>query len=338
MKKSFLKKLKQAAAAVLSAAMVAGGMQGFGYGVNNVQAATELQPNTKLQSTNDNTHIGVSTDGQYTFGRSDSTAYVFGDASAHKGSNNWNGNSIPNQYSFNFAAIVDETHMENNTQGYSSSTASGDGGDPVVQTAYSGNSAKNWWLTYYAFGKPNKVGNLDDSPETLDASGAVDPVVTGYKSNNIEENTADFTPTNKAKIKTFNEKSLGVKKNGDVTVVSDGGTPKVEVRQELKSSDDGKWLIIEYTAYNMTDNNLDFMIGNHTDTQVYNHDGCPTIVTTQGVRGNTFEGLHMIANYMPNGSTPDAANRKYRFSNLDILTYLPGSDLDIGIKRRQSGQ
>ena len=147
MKKSFLKKLKQAAAAVLSAAMVAGGMQGFGYGVNNVQAATELQPNTKLQSTNDNTHIGVSTDGQYTFGRSDSTAYVFGDASAHKGSNNWNGNSIPNQYSFNFAAIVDETHMENNTQGYSSSTASGDGGDPVVQTAYSGNSAKNWWLT-----------------------------------------------------------------------------------------------------------------------------------------------------------------------------------------------
>ena len=335
MKKSFLKKLKQAAAAVLSAAMVAGGVQGFGYGVNNVQAATELQPNTKLQSANDNTHIGVSAGG-YSFGRSDSTAYVFGDATNHIGSNNWHlptNKQLKPQYAFNFAAIVDEAHMANNTQGYSSSATTDDGGNPIVQTAYSNGSAKNWWLTYYAFGKPNKVGNLDDSPETLDASGAVDPVVTAYASNGIEEQTATFNSNNESKLKTFNLKTGGVKKNGDVTEVSEGNQ-KVEVRQELKSSDDGKWLIIEYTVYNTKDSQTYFMIGNHTDTQVYNHDGCPTIVTTQGVHGSTFEGLHMIANYMPNGSNPDAADRKYRFSNLDILTYLPGSDLDIGIKRR----
>lgn len=49
MKKSFLKKLKQSTAAVLSAAMVLGGFQGFGTGVGVAHAyQTELEPNTAL--------------------------------------------------------------------------------------------------------------------------------------------------------------------------------------------------------------------------------------------------------------------------------------------------
>ena len=75
---------------------------------------------------------------------------------------------------------------------------------------------------------------MDDSPETLDASGAVDPVVTAYASNGIEEQTATFNSNNESKLKTFNLKTGGVKKNGDVTEVSEGNQ-KVEVRQELKS-------------------------------------------------------------------------------------------------------
>ena len=105
MEKSFLKKLKQATAAILSAAMVAGGVQGFGYGVSNVQAApvTELQPNTPLGNRNKNS-------GGYSFDGSDSTAYVFGNQP------NGGTNSISAQYTFNFAAILNETHKNNNTK------------------------------------------------------------------------------------------------------------------------------------------------------------------------------------------------------------------------------
>ena len=58
MKKSFLKKLKQSTAAVLSAAMVLGGFQGFGTGVGVAHAyQTELEPNEALMKGRPNTSL-----------------------------------------------------------------------------------------------------------------------------------------------------------------------------------------------------------------------------------------------------------------------------------------
>ena len=112
------------------------------------------------------------------------------------------------------------------------------------------------------------------------------------------------------------------KLNGQVTTITKpDSTGNVEVRQEYKTSSDGRFIILEYTVFNDSNNATDFNIGHETDTMVYNQDACPIIVTEQDGAGNTFEGLHMIAN---GGGT-------YQFTNFDVIAYTPNTATYAGI-------
>ena len=288
--------------------------------------ATVLTPNTSLNTASDT----VSKVGDYTFGSTDATAYTFGPGESATNAYYYRADR-PNQYifewnnhstfkTFNIAAVLKDSDRENNTKGYlENNYTSGRLVGSKVKTAYdqgyiSGfNSwgAFNSWNTYYGFGKPRADYGVNNPALAGSEPNALDPGVVTYIGKKPDTATiyggSDYSPS--PALTGSNLKLYKPSANGSVETLVDG-TKKVEVRQEVKPSDDGESILVQYTVYNAGTSNVDFMIGNESDTMLYNHDGSPIIV-------NGSDRLHMIAN----------AGNTYEFSTFDVKA--EGSDVRV---------
>lgn len=233
----------------------------------------------------------------------------FANGDLYASPNVWNTNS------FNIAAVIndDSTARSNNsTRGY----------DTTVRTAFE----KDYWATYYGFGEPRSDSDISSTsmtyldPRVLYESDGITPKGAYLQGHNFYENYP-VTLTDKGAVVTvttydgysvrkYMDDRVPVKLfpatyNGGVTQLQVPGKPagtKIEVRQEIKPDDDDKNLLVTYTVANTTGDPVKFMIGNESDTFLYNHDEAPILVTQSGKH------LHMMAN---NGD-------KYQLSDFDV--------------------
>jgi hypothetical protein len=304
--KKYKNAIKKIGAFTLALALTVSGLPNLG-GI--VAHATELDENTYLSGQPD--YSG------YQYIGSDASALVYGNAASHLGTNGGTAH-----YTFDLAAIVNEADKNNNTKGYSTSTQAGDPTTATLKTSY----GSNWFSAYYAFGKPYRVGAINDSfapgsqPGDNNSADRVDPIPTYDYSSPARGGISSATQQTNLPTQ-FNPTSAGARKNGQVTTIPNPAGGNVEVRSEYKTSSDGRFIILEYTVFNDSNNATDFNIGHETDTQVYNHDHCPIIATEQSADGDTFEGLHMIAN----------AGGTYQFTNFDVITYTPNRPIYNGV-------
>ena len=296
-KMNILKATKQLTAGVLSAAMIFTTAPYFG-GME-ARAATlpenlELLPDTDPANTpetpdrgdNDYSSIKVTAikgnnNKMYTFGNSESTVYGFG-YSTNSTNDVVNGSGTP--LTFNIGAIVSDDAAKNKTKGYNNYTtgAFNPSDVPTVKSAY----GSNWWYTYYGFG-----GSMFDSPAPTTT---VDPLAVFDTSG---APTSASAPT--ATYKSF----LPTRGNGGVTEVPvETGTGNIEVRTELRPTDDNENILLKYTVYNNSDTAQDFWIGNETDTMMYQTDQVPITISSN----NTH--LYM----------QDFSSNKYANSTFDI--------------------
>lgn len=113
--------------------------------------------------------------------------------------------------------------------------------------------------------------------------------------------------------------------------------PELEIKFEIKPSDDDRWIMMDYYIYNKdvdgtwqdagrTDGGRTVWFGSGSDTQIYNHDRCPLWATPKTGTGDKIEGVHGIAN----------SGGQYQFTSFDILSYSPDADLGLGIDKRDS--
>lgn len=240
--------------------------------------------------------------------------------------NVWNTNS------FNIAAVIndDSTSRSNNTRGY----------DTTVRTAFE----KDYWATYYGFGEPRSDSNISSNsmtyldPRVIYESDGITPKGAYLQGHNFYENYI-VTRTDKGVVSSrvafdghnnlikymddrFPVKLFPGTYNGAVTELQVPGKPtgtKIEVRQEIKPDDDDNNLLVTYTVANTTSDPVKFMIGNESDTFLYNHDKAPILVTQGGKH------LHMMANLsdsevqdLVNIGELDSNDNKYRLSDFDV--------------------
>lgn len=265
-KNNLIRKVKQTTAGLLTAAMV---LTGAPLGSMSAMAST-LPANADLLPTlppaypatghTDYSDIPVTRVGNYTFGNSNTTAYAFGPVQSST-------NSYSGFNSFNIGAITDTNSAKNNTKGYLSGNGDAYTSGTLSTAAVKSGWSTNWWNTYYAFGSETQV-----TPSSVT-----------YESDNITPHTAGAPAVSKTPFKPVG--------NGTVTEIAVPGgaaTDKIEVRMEVKPSDDNQTVLVKYTVYNPTGSHVDFWIGNESDTQVYHTDGCHIIVN----EGQTH--LHMM--------------------------------------------
>ena len=304
---------KRLLAGLLSFLMVATGLP-----LGEMDArASSLVPNTSLTDNGDRypyMHTDGSGNNSVSYGSSSSTGFTFQKMGAGLPLYNTNydpqdayilGNdmfsdNIGNTNSFNIAAVIDDSD--------STRSSTYKGYDTTVRTAF----GKDYWPTYYGFGKPRP--NDTDSSLTY-----LTPFIKYYSDGiTIDDVTLqgnDYAAflgmvglNQKWKVidpNTFPVKLFPASYNGGVTELDVPGKPsgtKIEVRQEIKPDDDDNNLLVTYTVSNTTNDRVDFMIGNESDTYLYNHDEAPILVTQGG------QHLHMMAN---NGD-------KYQFSDFDV--------------------
>ena len=304
---------KRLLAGLLSFLMVATGLP-----LGEMDArASSLVPNTSLTDNGDRYPYMETTgsgNNRVSYGSSSSTGFTFQKMGAGLPLYNTNydpqdayilGNdmfsdNIGNTNSFNIAAVIDDSD--------STRSSTYKGYDTIVRTAF----GKDYWPTYYGFGKPRP--NDTDSSLTY-----LTPFIKYYSDGiTIDDVTLqgnDYAAflgmvglNQKWKVidpNTFPVKLFPASYNGGVTELDVPGKPsgtKIEVRQEIKPDDDDNNLLVTYTVSNTTNDRVDFMIGNESDTYLYNHDEAPILVTQSG------QHLHMMAN---NGG-------KYQFSDFDV--------------------
>ena len=232
--------------------------------------------------------------------------------------NVWNTNS------FNIAAVIDDSDEARSDFDPSGTKK---GYDTTVRTAY----GMDYWVTYYGFGEPRSDSDISSismtylDPRVLYESDGITPKGAYLQGHNFHENypVVNPSPTNLlgdpgAVIRFANVDGNHVIKymddrvpvklfpatyNGAITQLQvPGKSEKIEVRQEIKPDDDDKNLLVTYTVANTTSDPVKFMIGNESDTFLYNHDEAPILVTQGGNH------LHMMAN---NGG-------KYQLSDFDV--------------------
>ena len=282
--------------------------------------ASSLVPNTSLTDNGDRypyMHTDGSGNNSVSYGSSSSTGFTFQKMGAGLSGRNTNYNpedtwqnpavgptengfplvsdSIMQKNSFNIAAVIHDESRGGSEKGY----------DTTVRTAY----GRNYWATYYGFGelRPNDTDTALtylDPYVTYDTDGFTP---TGASMQGNVQNVV-MTPTGRrAKYfdNTFPVKLFPATYNGGVTQLQVPGKPSgtnIEVRQEIKPDDDDKNLLVTYTVANTTGDPVKFMIGNESDTFLYNHDEAPILITQSGTH------LHMMAN---NGN-------KYQLSDFDV--------------------
>lgn len=343
---------KRLLAGLLSFLMVATGLP-----LGEMDArASSLVPNTSLTDNGDRypyMHTDGSGNNSVSYGSSSSTGFTFQKMGAgltgrrsnfdpagtyaaygqyaanhdlYASPNVWNTNS------FNIAAVIndDSTARSNNTRGY----------DTTVRTAFE----KDYWATYYGFGEPRSDSNISSNsmtyldPRVLYESDGITPKGAYLQGHNFHENYI-VTPTDKGVVSSrvtfdghnnlikymddrFPVKLFPATYNGGITELQVPGKPagtKIEVRQEIKPDDDDKNLLVTYTVANTTGDPVKFMIGNESDTFLYNHDKAPILVTQGGKH------LHMMANLsdaevqnLVNNWELDSNDNKYRLSDFDV--------------------
>lgn len=234
--------------------------------------------------------------------------------------------NIGNTNSFNITAVRNDSHdaRSDTEKGY----------DTTVRTSY----GLDYWTTYYGFGEPRQDGDSDASltipyltpyikydPDGITPRIAKLQGYTGYHPQAIGNNLK-VIDSNIFPIKLF-----PATYNGGITEIQIPGNSsnaKLEVRQEIKPDDDDNNLLISYTVFNPTNNRVKFMIGNESDTLLYNHDKAPILVTQNG------QHLHMMAN-LSNQEALDLYNLpSYRTDKLHSSdnTYRL-SDFDVKVKK-----
>ena len=230
--------------------------------------------------------------------------------------------NIGNTNSFNITAVRNDSH--------DARSGAEKGYDTTVRTSY----GLDYWTTYYGFGEPRQDGNSDASltipyltpyikydPDGITPRIAKLQGYTGYHPQAIGNNLK-VIDSNIFPIKLF-----PATYNGGVTEIQIPGNSsnaKLEVRQEIKPDDDDNNLLISYTVFNPTNNRVKFMIGNESDTLLYNHDKAPILVTQNG------QHLHMMANLsnqealvlynLPSNRTDKlhSSDNTYRLSDFDV--------------------
>ena len=109
-KNKLIRRLKQSAAGLLAGAMV---LTGVPLG-NITSQAAGLLPNTDLQVIPGSSNKYISNVSGFSYGSSDSTAFVFGPSSGHQGTNSGAGDT----FTFKFAGVTEASTRGNNTRGY----------------------------------------------------------------------------------------------------------------------------------------------------------------------------------------------------------------------------
>ena len=307
-KNNLIRKVKQGAAGLLTAAMV---LTGAPLGSFTSQAATVLQPNYQLYHNAPTTgHSGttpfkgipVVKDGSNTYGGSQGTAFVFGSATTGTNKNgNPGGVSIPSNYnSFNIGAIaVPGSENTSNHKGY----------DGSITSAYSDES--NWWTTYYGFGK-----TAEDTDSAHASYPVISPTVTSWDSGGLRPSVATLPSIgNMGVFKAGNDGDV-VKVDVPSTYKTAAGgtgtiTDKIEVRMEVKPTPDEQKILITWTGYNPNSYPVNFWIGAEADTMIAGTDTSPSVVSSNKTH------LHMMDYFNQGtgwtwsargGSNPAAAN------------------------------
>lgn len=318
MKFSKDKILKKISAVLLSASMVVG--QGV-TAIPAFAAVNELENNENLMDGRfrvdyQNRHFYETTGRtqwkNMSFGHTDSSAYFFGH------NTDTSTTQSEQQYSFNFYALKRAINNEpQNAEEEGAYISFNDG----LKTVYSTAS----WAYNYAFGKPEDV-----SPKVLQMNSNnvyIDKATTAEDDESGQRvwTMIPYRPVAHTDSGTSEPKL----KNGEVKIIKDPADSSVEVelKTSLKPSTDNKYIILEQVVYNRSNKEVDFNVGANADTQLYNHDGCPTIVTPMTNRGLAPEGLHQIANHPYDKG-------KYKYTNLDILTYHPDTKVNAGMQKR----
>ncbi len=331
-KNKLIKTIKQATAGLLAGAMV---LTGAPLGSMTANAAVLPPATSELSPAMPNNKVGVVMIGtnKYTFGSSDTTAYAFGNSSGHNGFSTDNAIPPSPNSGFNISGIVNEAHRSNNNKGYYDTDLSNSMPQPILKTGF-GNA---WWHGFYGFGKPkyiaNDNGSGDGNFKILDASSHIDITdnydaggkPTGNNSNFSYSNINVLVPVPNAE-------------NGQVHVVDDGNGNKVELRQEIKPSDDGQYIIVEYTAYNTSTNTVDIMVGHETDTELGNLDAVPIFITSHGKNGAELEGLHFHSNgWTGSGIGSDSGKNYQSFAAFDIYSTRVVNGVQLaGMEKRNS--
>ena len=302
-KNNLIRKVKQGAAGLLTAAMV---LTGAPLGSMSAWASV-LQPNYDLQVASDS--VGV--DGGTTYGSSDTTSYAFGDSSAKYGSDssvsNFESSTLgrASKSSFNLAAVIKKVASTDNKKGY----------DETLKTGY----GSSWWQSYYAFGSPKYIANSDGSGDAnfrlynthskIDNTGTYDAHTGQPNSTNSEFDNNNIKPL----------WETSTEKNGSVKELTDSNGNKIELRQEVKPSDDNQYILVQYTALNLSNNTVDFMVANEADTKLGNLDSVPIFVTSHGDRNAEFEGMHFDSNGYTNKPNGDLLNKGKNYQSFAIF-------------------
>lgn len=329
------KKIKQAIAMLLATGMVVTGLPTGGLEAK----ANVLTPNASIGASvpNDNSNKNFNKVGGFVYGSSDTTAFVFGNSQTpdnHIGTNG-DGGGGGDTFTFNIAGILDNAHRSNTSKGYYSSAAPSSPYDaPGLVSAYPNNVPCNWWHGYYAFGKPNRVGTdvqnkIGGSP--YEQTNPLDPVITGWGSNGVPTTSTWGASALRQPLHTGSPHE-----NGEVLYIDipNSGSPakKLELRQEVKPSDDGQYILVQYTVHNTSSSDVHFMVGNETDTQLGSQDAVPIMVTKHGA-GEKFEGLH-FQNSGGQGNSTSYSPDQTAFSIFDIIS--EGNNV-AGMNRRTDG-
>lgn len=286
-KNNLIRKVKQATAGLLAGAMVLTGAP-----LGNLTAmAAGLSPNSNLSPGDGHSNKWVSQVDGFTYGSSDSTTFAFGNASGHNSTDGYGARGGEDTFTFGLGGLKSSKDRTNNTRGYYPGATSVHTGAPGTRPDIFTQYGSNWWHGYYSFGKPYRIGT-DAERTDYAASGAT--VYTQPNSANPAEGPADVYTTvwsgDQPQTSEFQgssrKKELHVAGhtyvNGQVLTLTDGGKT-VELRQEIKPSDDDQYIAVQYTAYNPSaTDTIDFMVGNETDTMLPSQDDVPIFTTRHG--------------------------------------------------------
>ena len=302
-KNNLIRTIKQTTAGLLAGAMV---LTGAPLGNMTAQAAG-LSPNTNLSPGDGNSNKWVSqvkdssspSKGSFTYGSSDSTTFAFGKADGHNSTDGYGARGGEDTFTFGLGGLKSSKDRTNNTRGYYPGATYVQTGAPGARPDIFTQYGSNWWHGYYSFGRPYRIGTNAELTDYA-ASGAT--VYTEPNAANPAVGPADVYTTvwNGAQPQTSAFQGASRKKelhtgtshyNGEVLTLTDGGKT-VELRQEIKPSDDDQYIAVQYTAYNPSaTDTVDFMVGNETDTMLPSQDNVPIFTTRHGA-GERFEGLH----------------------------------------------
>lgn len=286
-KNKFFKTIRQITAGLLASAMVLtgaplGGMTAWA-SVLPPNAALYPDNNTPAPPGSDYSDIDVvRADDTTTYGLAGGTVYTFGDGV-------WSSQSSADglgHRTFNIGAITQ------------SSKDAAKLADKGMSTSARSAFSVNYWSTFYGFGRVAEESNPPGfTLPVISPGGGYDPVT--YK-----WTTGATQPTGILAYNSDNDKAANgnnISNNGQVrnvplttayqTAIASRGAnagDHIEVRMEVKPTDDKQKLLITWTAYNPNNYKVDFWIGSAVDTQIAGTDTAPTIIN----EGQTH--IHMM--------------------------------------------